>query len=172
LVSILEDHTSELPVYMTPSTFDRLNVVAPWFMSHSKVEIIVPDGSFDVMGVRVTPIPVFHGPLAIFGYRIGNLGYVTDASDFPELSISSPGWCDAGDYRRLTDRGTSDALLFVGVDAVNIIPRPKAFLWTHISHEVTPVMSREVAEKLRGEEASVPEVFDAAYDAMVLDFDV
>ena len=38
----------------------------------------------DVAGMRVTPLPVPHGPLDVYGFRVGELGYVTDAKSLPE----------------------------------------------------------------------------------------
>ena len=35
----------------------------------------------------ITPIPVMHGKSAIFGFRIGNLAYLTDVSEIPKASL-------------------------------------------------------------------------------------
>lgn len=43
--------------------------------------------SFELFGMTVTPIPVKHGRLDIFGYRIGNMAYLTDVSEIPESSF-------------------------------------------------------------------------------------
>ena len=43
---------------------------------------------FDVLGIKVTPIPVRHGYSDILGYRIGNMAYLTDVSDIPESSLA------------------------------------------------------------------------------------
>ena len=43
---------------------------------------------FDLFGVTVTPIPVKHGNGDIFGYRIGNLAYLTDVSRIPDESLA------------------------------------------------------------------------------------
>ena len=42
-------------------------------------EHIIDDKPFLVEGVRVEPIPVMHYKLAIYGFRIGPLAYITDA---------------------------------------------------------------------------------------------
>ena len=44
------------------------------------------EGAFCHRGVAVTPIPVMHGKWPIYGYRIGNIAYLTDVSDIPEDS--------------------------------------------------------------------------------------
>jgi phosphoribosyl 1,2-cyclic phosphate phosphodiesterase len=43
--------------------------------------------SFDFAGARITPIPLLHGRLPIFGYRINNIAYLTDLSCIEESSI-------------------------------------------------------------------------------------
>lgn len=43
---------------------------------------------FDVFGVKVTPIPIKHGYSDIYGYRIGNMAYLTDVSEIPEESFN------------------------------------------------------------------------------------
>lgn len=43
--------------------------------------------SFEVLGLGVTPVPVLHGQLEVYGYRIGDFAYVTDCSFIPESSF-------------------------------------------------------------------------------------
>lgn len=44
--------------------------------------------AFDFAGAAITPIPVMHGKLPIFGYRINKLAYITDVSMIPDSSIA------------------------------------------------------------------------------------
>lgn len=60
----------------------------------ANLEMIPIRAPFDVAdrgggkkSVRVTPIPVMHGDLEIFGYRIGDFAYLTDTSLIPESSL-------------------------------------------------------------------------------------
>lgn len=46
----------------------------------------VVEGEFEVNGVKVVPIPVLHGTWPIYGYRIGNVAYITDVSEIPDSS--------------------------------------------------------------------------------------
>jgi phosphoribosyl 1,2-cyclic phosphate phosphodiesterase len=45
---------------------------------------VPPGKSFRIGDVDVTPVSLPHGPTSVYGYRIGNLGYVTDAKELPE----------------------------------------------------------------------------------------
>ena len=38
----------------------------------------------DVAGIDMLPLPVPHGPVEVFGFRAGDLGYITDAKRLPE----------------------------------------------------------------------------------------
>ncbi len=42
---------------------------------------------FELFSTLITPIPVMHGKIAIFGFRIGNMAYLTDVSEIPEASF-------------------------------------------------------------------------------------
>jgi phosphoribosyl 1,2-cyclic phosphate phosphodiesterase len=46
------------------------------------------DAPFDLFGTTVTPIPIMHGRIQIFAYRIGNIAYLTDVSAIPESSFA------------------------------------------------------------------------------------
>lgn len=39
---------------------------------------------FKIAGIEVIPIRVMHGKLPIYGYRIGNMAYITDVKTLPE----------------------------------------------------------------------------------------
>ena len=43
---------------------------------------------FEVLGIKITPIPVKHGYSDILGYRIDNMAYLTDVSHIPETSLA------------------------------------------------------------------------------------
>ncbi|MFD0912424.1 MBL fold metallo-hydrolase [Methylophilus luteus] len=47
----------------------------------------VVEAPFSAAGVQVTPIPVMHGKIRIYAYRIGDLVYMTDVSAIPESSF-------------------------------------------------------------------------------------
>jgi phosphoribosyl 1,2-cyclic phosphate phosphodiesterase len=45
------------------------------------------EGPFEIGGMTWTPIPMFHGDLAVLGFRIGRLAYCTDVNRIPESSF-------------------------------------------------------------------------------------
>lgn len=52
-----------------------------------QIDLSPVDAPFDLLGLRVVPIPAKHGDLDVFGYRIGAFGYVTDASYVSDESV-------------------------------------------------------------------------------------
>ena len=67
-----------------------LDDLRPFFRAHKypgvpNLELHrVGNEPFVVAGIPVTPIRVMHGKLPIFGYRIGNMAYLTDVKYLPE----------------------------------------------------------------------------------------
>jgi phosphoribosyl 1,2-cyclic phosphate phosphodiesterase len=65
-------------VLREPSNFWDLPVLAAKPVSNA----------FELFGTTVTPIPVKHGNSDIWGYRIGNIAYITDVSAIPDTSLT------------------------------------------------------------------------------------
>jgi phosphoribosyl 1,2-cyclic phosphate phosphodiesterase len=50
---------------------------------------LVPGVAVDIGGVQVTPVSLPHGNIEVFGYRIGALGYITDAKSISDEVIAT-----------------------------------------------------------------------------------
>ena len=64
----------------------REPIASFWDLPVLRIESI--DSPLTLFGVQITPIPVQHGRSQIFGYRIGNMAYMTDVSEIPESSFA------------------------------------------------------------------------------------
>ena len=42
-----------------------------------------------ILGHRFEPVVVPHGPISVYGFRVGSLGYVTDAKELPEPALET-----------------------------------------------------------------------------------
>lgn len=51
------------------------------------LETIQQGERFQVNGMDILPIEVFHGKLPVLGFRVGNFTYITDASRIPDSSL-------------------------------------------------------------------------------------
>lgn len=97
------------------------------------IEVRTP---FFLLGRQFVPVPVWHGEMEVFGYRIGNFAYVTDCNRIPEESLALLAGVevlvlDALRYRpHSTHFSVSQA-----VEAAERVGAARTIL-THMSHEV------------------------------------
>lgn len=111
---------------------------------------------FFINGLKVIPIRVMHGKLPIFGYRIGDFAFVTDAKSIEEDEIEKLYGLKVLIVNALRERphfahfNVEEALALI-----NKVKPERAYL-THFNHEV---MHRELAAKL-------PENVYPAYDGL------
>ncbi|MCB0358259.1 MAG: MBL fold metallo-hydrolase, partial [Bdellovibrionales bacterium] len=50
------------------------------------MKTLQPFKSFEIGGLEVTPLPLKHGSMDVFGFRFGNFAFLTDCSHIPEES--------------------------------------------------------------------------------------
>lgn len=84
----------DMPIYAAPRVLAQLKQEYAYVFSERKypgipqVEIYELDGSpFQVAGIQVIPIEVLHYKLPVFGFRIGDFTYITDAKVISEQSL-------------------------------------------------------------------------------------
>ena len=84
----------QIPLYGNKDVIDQLTnkfkyaMIEPknfWEIPVLKPYIVIKP--FEIFDEKITPIPVMHGNNSINGYRVGNLGYITDASEISEISM-------------------------------------------------------------------------------------
>lgn len=88
-------HRTRIPIFASEPTFAVLRRVFDYVFEKREHKSMVPqldvniinESAFDVCGVRFEPIPVTHGDATIFGFRFGNVAYLTDHSAIPESSM-------------------------------------------------------------------------------------
>jgi phosphoribosyl 1,2-cyclic phosphodiesterase len=83
-----------IPLYLRQSEMEHVKRAFYWLVDTSlaspggvsKLDFqIIDENPFDVFGLAVTPLPVQHGARAdAFGYRFGDVVYVSDASGIPD----------------------------------------------------------------------------------------
>ena len=112
---------------------------------------------FDVNGVEVIPLAVRHGDLDILGFRIGDIGYITDASELPEHTIDILRGVKILVINALREKEhRSHMNLKSALDVITKICPEKSYL-THMSHEIG--LHENISSKL-------PHGVYAAYDGL------
>jgi phosphoribosyl 1,2-cyclic phosphate phosphodiesterase len=96
----------------------------------------ITDESFSINGITIRPVRVFHYRLPIFGFRIGNFAYITDANYIPEDSkekLFGVKYLVINALRK--EKHISHFSLREAIDLIHEISPKKAYL-THISHQM------------------------------------
>jgi phosphoribosyl 1,2-cyclic phosphate phosphodiesterase len=80
-----------VPVYAAPEVTEAIRLRLPYAFRQNRypgspnIALENLDGKpFTVSGVVITPIRIMHGCLPIYGFRAGNLAYLTDVKTIPE----------------------------------------------------------------------------------------
>lgn len=96
----------------------------------------IPHYPFHVKGIEVIPIRLFHYRLPIYGFRIGDFAYITDANYIPEESkekLFGVKYMIINALRK--EKHISHFSLMEAVDQIKQISPKRAFI-THISHQM------------------------------------
>lgn len=86
--------TMVMPIYGQSNLLKQLKVEFYYAFESSKypgiprLELIeIDDNPFDLMGVTVTPLPVWHLNMPVLGFRIKDFSYITDANSIPPKTL-------------------------------------------------------------------------------------
>jgi len=96
----------------------------------------IPPYPFHVKGIEVIPVRLFHYRLPIYGFRIGDFAYITDANYIPEESkekLFGVKYLVINALRK--EKHISHFSLSEAVEHIRLISPKRAFL-THISHQM------------------------------------
>lgn len=113
---------------------------------------------FRAAGLEVIPIRVKHGSLPIFGYRIGNMAYITDMKTLPEEELSKLQSLDVlvVNALRLDEKHPTHLGLYKALELVEKLA-PKQAFFTHMSHKIG--LHEEV-------EKTLPDHVNLAFDTL------
>lgn len=106
----------------------------------------VGDAPFEAAGTQVVPIHVMHKDLPILAYRVGSLGYITDANHIDDAELEKLRGVEVLVVNALrTERHFSHFCLDEALQIIERLAPRQAFL-THISHEMG--LHAEVSQRL------------------------
>ena len=117
---------------------------------------------FFIRGVRIVPVPLWHGKLPILGFRFGNFAYLTDCNRIPDEA-----WplVDGVEFLVLDAlRDEPHETHFTLGEAVAAAQRigPHRAYFTHMTHDLPHAKTN----------ARLPKGIELAYDGLVLDIEV
>jgi phosphoribosyl 1,2-cyclic phosphate phosphodiesterase len=119
-------------------------------------------GPFTLAGVRVVPVPVWHGPMPVLGFRFGSVAYLTDCNRLDDGAWEMVEGVDTLVIDALRDRPHSTH--FSVQEALEVIARikPRRAYTTHMTHDLGHAATS----------ARLPAGVELAYDGLVLDVSV
>ena len=120
----------------------------------------ISDKPFTVLGQRVVPVPMIHGPFDVFGFRVDDVAYCTDVSKIPKESMALLQGLRVLVLDAL--RFKPHAGHFSINEALDVIAelRPQRAYLTHMSHDV----EHEAVNK------QLPPGVELAYDGLKFEF--
>ena len=119
-------------------------------------------GTFFIRGVKIVPVPLWHGKLPILGFRLGNFAYLTDCNRIPDESFGLIEGVDILVLDALRDE-PHDTHFTLGeaVVVAQKIAAPQTY-FTHMTHDLPHAKTN----------ARLPEGIELAYDGLVFDIEV
>jgi phosphoribosyl 1,2-cyclic phosphate phosphodiesterase len=159
-------HDDPLPLFASEATTNEIRnrfdyIFRPSQPGGGKPRVYfctISEEPFEIGGVEIVPIPLMHGGLPIFGYRVGRLAYITDCSQIEKAGFKLLKGVEvlvvgALRYRVHPTHFTVEQ----AIDAAKTIGSTRTIL-THLCHDVE---HSELA-------AQLPEGFEPAYDGLTI----
>jgi len=156
----------DIPIYGTAKVINQLKAEFSYVFAAKKYPGVpgvlvheITNQPFDVQGVRITPVEVMHHRIPVFGYRIRDFVYITDANKIAPTEIEKVRGCRVLVLNALQIQPhISHFNLEEALQMVALI-QPERTYFTHISHRLGTVGQ---IEKM------LPRDISLAYDGLQL----
>ncbi len=132
-----------IPIYASPCVVGELRRRLDYVFDPPNTGSTVPrfdlravEGTFRCGPLEITCVPVKHGPTDVYGFRVGDFAYITDASFIPEESFGLLAGCRVMILNALRRRPhPTHFSLAQAVEAARRIG-PEQVFFTHICHDL------------------------------------
>ena len=157
-----------IPCYGSAETMLRLEQIFAYVFEAGeegggkpKLDLEPVRAPFELLGEEVVPVPVRHGPMEVFGYRVGGFALVTDLHEIPETSYALLEGLELLILSALRYRPHPTHLSLAQALEVAARIGARRTLFTHIAHEIDHTDVR----------LPLPPGVEIGYDGLVVDFD-
>ena len=149
-----EIQRTSIPCFGNKETIDTIKHIYSYIFMATQIGGGKPDislnnvsSNLELFNKTIIPLPLKHGSLDIFGYRIGNFAYITDASHIPGDTVEKIRNLDVLVLNALRYE-PHDAHFSVdeALDIINQVKPKKAYL-THICHRLEQKHTEEALPK-------------------------
>ena len=143
------------PIYGNAQTFEIIRRAFSYaFDGRPKVSSVPSvllkevNGPFELLGVKITPIPLEHGEMQVLGFRFGKAAYLTDFNAVPESSMAM--LQDLDDLVLDALRDTPHPMHQTVAQALALVAqlKPKRAWFTHIAHDLGHAETNERLRRL------------------------
>jgi phosphoribosyl 1,2-cyclic phosphate phosphodiesterase len=157
---------SAIPIYGSEDTLENIHRAFRYVFDNEAPESAIPkltlnivtDDGVELFGLRFKPLPVEHGRSMAYGYKFGQVAYLTDHSLIPEKSLEQLYGLDVLflDALRHKPHPTHSTVQ----QSLNYVQQlsPKRAYFTHISHDLSHARTEEM----------LPPNVRLAYDGMAI----
>ena len=155
-----------IPLYGSVATLNKIRsdfsyifdpAAEPGYIPKLTTQVI--DSAFELCGLEVVPVPLLHGTMEVYGYRVGPLAYLTDCNEIPPSSqqlLADIEYLVIDGLRIKPHRTHFNLVQAVGV--AQKLGARETWL-THLSHEI----------EHGKHERELPPGFALAYDGLTLE---
>ncbi len=139
-----------MPVYGNKQAFDIVRRAFSYAFDGKPKLSTVPsvilkeiNGPFELLGVKITPIPLVHGEMTVLGFRFGRGAYLTDFNSLPESSLAL--LQDLDDVILDALRDTPHPMHQTVQQALALVEKikPRRAWFTHIAHDLGHAATNE-----------------------------
>ena len=159
----------DMPIYAKKRVLNEIESRFPYIFAENKYPgapsinlIEIDENPFRIGDVEIIPLPIMHGNLETFGFRIGKLAYITDVSFVPDATLALLENLEVLviDALRIQPEHHSHLTLSQAIDYAKKI-KSKSTYFTHMNHYIG--FHDEV-------ESSLESNMHLAYDGLRVDF--
>lgn len=158
----------QIPLYANTATQETIRKTFHYVFGHGSPNSTVPQiqlhpvaGNFDLYGLSVEPLPVFHGEMEILGYRLGPVAYVTDFSRIPPSSLERLQGLEVLVLSALRDHPHPNHSTLENSLALVRELKPQRACFTHMAHDLPHAATN----------ARLPKGVELAYDGLSFEVD-
>ena len=144
-----------MPVYGNAQTFGIIRRAFSYAFDGKPKVSSVPsvllkeiNGPFELLGVKITPVPLEHGEMQVLGFRFGKAAYLTDFNAVPDSSMAM--LADLDDLVLDALRDTPHPMHQTVDQALALVGKlkPKRAWFTHIAHDLGHAETNERLRRL------------------------
>lgn len=168
LRQINQRHRKYIDIYGNKLTLDEIKISFRYALdevlkSYWAVPLVnfhyTENTAFKIRDVEILPVEVFHGHIKIYGYRIGNFAYVTDASKIPDSEMEKLEGLDVLILNALRRQKHPTHFNLEQATEIALKLKAKKTYFTHITHDM-------MHDKINAE---LPENIKLGYDGLTIE---